>query len=198
MEDYRKYEDLECYLFRSGEVQSKFEQQRCLNAFDFFCIVSWKSNRVKPYIAEKLKTIDKDLEKAVRKVTSEIYGQEEKRGKLRYLVEDCEFGLPMSSAILTVLYPNEFTVYDTRVCKVLSDEGYKNYSKLRYDRKNFDKTWQEYEEYKRDVGKACPKELNLTLRDKDRYLWGKSFADQLKDDIEKGVPKKDIKRVDKA
>ena len=46
----------------------------------------------------------------------------------------------------------------------------------------FQSIWDGYIKYKADVRHNTPKEL--TLRDKDRYLWGKSFYEQLKYDVE--------------
>ena len=44
----------------------------------------------------------------------------------------------------------------------------------------------EYQAFKRAVEGAAPDELNL--RDKDRYLWGKSFCKQLMKDVENESP----------
>ena len=46
---------------------------------------------------------------------------------------------------------------------------------------NFEKLWTHYQEYKTRVIKLGPN--RLTLRDKDRYLYGKSNALQLENDI---------------
>lgn len=43
------------------------------------------------------------------------------------------FRLPMASAIATVLYPNDFTVYDIRVCEMLGDFHGLTYI-IKYDR----------------------------------------------------------------
>jgi hypothetical protein len=81
----------------------------------------------------------------------------------------------MASAILTVLYPTAFIVYDVRVCDVL-----RNFHNTQY-RTNFDVLWSEYQTYVEAVRKAVP-EID-DLRDKDRWLWGKSFWEQLNEDI---------------
>src|ERR1017187_1229205 len=81
------------------------------------------------------------------------------------------FFLPMASAILTVLYPDDFTIYDIRVCDSLGEF---------HDLANKTKPsaiWDGYVKFKKSViEKALP---NLSLRDKDRYLWGKSFKKDL-------------------
>jgi hypothetical protein len=78
-----------------------------------------------------------------------------------------KFRLATATAILTVLYPEEFTIYDERVVEELpqfKQLGHKSFS---------DAIWQQYRELKRAVEDCTPAEL--CLRDKDRFLWGKSF-----------------------
>jgi hypothetical protein len=174
--DYRQYYDRESYLFNT--VRRRFAEQGYLNAFDFFCIVIWKAERAKSRIAKKLLAKEENLEAAVRKLTTELAQQKTAKDRLRYLWETWQFYLPMASAILTVLYPDEFTVYDWRVCDEL--QGFHDLRNIG----DFESLWRGYEDFKRKVDESTPKELSL--RDKDRYLWGKSFERQLKSDIEKG------------
>ena len=49
--------------------------------------------------------------------------------------------------------------------------------------------WEGYLRYCESVARAAPE--GLSLRDKDRYLWGRSAAKQLKADIQAGFPKKE-------
>ena len=173
--DYKKYYYLEQYLFE--DVKDNFKKRGYLTADEFFCIIIWKANRSKTIIKKRLKRFDKDLNKVVRKITSELFNKENPKEKLRYLMFQCGFRLPMASAILTVLYPDEFTVYDVRVCDMLRD-----FHKLQ-NKTKFDKIWEGYEVFKKTVSNAVPEEANL--RDKDRCLWGKSFCEDLKEFIGK-------------
>ncbi len=173
--DYRQYYDLEPYLFNT--VRPRFAEQGYLDAFDFFCIVIWKANRAKSKIAKKLRAKEENLEAAVRKLTTELAQQKTAKDRLRYMLKEWGFRLPTASAILTVLYPEEFTVYDWRVGDELGFHDLGNLS-------NFEDLWPRYEEFKRKVEESTLTELSL--RDKDRYLWGKSFERQLKSDIAKG------------
>lgn len=50
--DYATYYDLEGYLF--SEVSGRFQRDRRLSAFDFFCVVIWKANRSKSKVARRL------------------------------------------------------------------------------------------------------------------------------------------------
>jgi hypothetical protein len=103
--------------------------------------------------------------------------------RLRILVEDWGFRLPMATAILTVLWPNDFTVYDVRVCDVL-----RGHHSLQ-NKTNFAKLWSGYLDFKKDVESNAPQ--TLSLRDKDRFLWGKSFRKQLNTDIKSLFSKDD-------
>jgi len=98
-----------------------------------------------------------------------------RRARLEALLVKWKFLLPMASAILTVLYPTEFTVYDVRVCEVLGDFRYLK------NRTQFDGVWEDYSAY---VARVRSEAAHLSLlRDKDRYLWGKSFAQGLRAEI---------------
>ena len=174
--NYLKLYWLESYLFNT--VQKVFLKNGKLNAFDFFCIVIWKANRAKSKIALKLLKKDqteKDLNKIVEDLTQSLYNAKDHRERLEILISKWGFRLPMASAILTVLYPKDFTVYDTRVCSILGKfDNIQNKSK-------FEDIWNGYCQFKKMVASKAPQAL--TLRNKDRYLWGQSFAQNLNKDI---------------
>lgn len=177
MNDDVKYYYLEKYIFE--EVRKKFLINKHIGAFDFFCIIIWKANRAKSKIALKLLLKykgEKELEEIVQILTRQINSETNKERRLKILVEEWKFRLPMASAILTVFYPDEYTIYDTRVCGILN-----NYNNLVYTSK-FDDLYKGYSQYIEDVRNFCKNSLNL--RDKDREIWGKSFKEQLKQDIE--------------
>src|SRR5450755_4494827 len=119
---YQQYYDLEGYLF--NVVSPRFEATHTLAAFDFFCIVIWKANRSKSRVTRRLMEHgagDVNLEYAVDSLIAAIVAEKDPRAKLSVLIEAWCFRLPIASAVLTVLYPNDFTVYDVRVCEVLKD-----------------------------------------------------------------------------
>src|SRR5205814_3432596 len=114
------YYDLESYLFET--VSRRFASEHTLSSFDFFCIVIWKANRAKSRIARRLLAHGHhDLETAVHALLGETAAAPSSKDKLRISMWDRGFLLPMASAILTVLYPDDFTVYDVRVCDLLRD-----------------------------------------------------------------------------
>lgn len=174
---YLQYYDLEKYLFK--EVTKRYSENNTLSAFDFFCIIIWKANRAKSKVAQRLLSHaggQTDLESAVSLLLNQIFNAKDNKARLSVLMETWGFRLPMATAILTVLYPDDFTVYDVRVCEVLND-----FSDVA-NKTNFNTIWERYTEYVASVKNAVTKELSL--RDKDRYLWGKSFSTQLQQDIQ--------------
>jgi hypothetical protein len=173
-----KFYNLENYAL--NDIREKFNNNGYLSAFDFFCIVIWKANRAKTKIAQRLLKFNHDLNKSVYDLTNQIYKAQDGKQKLKVLWS-YGFRLPMASAILTILYPDTFTVYDMRVCDTLCNfKGIDNITK-------FDNLWKNYQEYIRCVGEYEPRDLSL--RDKDRYLWGKSFHDQLISDLKNNFKK---------
>ncbi len=92
------------------------------------------------------------------------------------LIKDWGFALPMASAILAVCWPEEFAVDDYRVRDQI--EGFP-----KSNTGNFEKLWEGYQDYKARVSRLVP--TGLSLRDKDRYLYGRSNALQLEEDIQR-------------
>jgi hypothetical protein len=178
MVDPSRYYNLEGYLL--GEVRARFHTQGFLSAFDFFSIVIWKANRAKSHIARRLMKVDpgRKLDPIVRDLTSSLANADDERSRLQLLVVKWGFGLPMATAILAILWPNDFTVYDVRVCEQL-----KAFDEL-VNVTRFDRVWDGYVNYREAVRLATPNQQSL--RDKDRYLWAKSAAAQLERDIARG------------
>lgn len=162
--NYSKYYDLEKYLF--GEVRENYFKRGYLTAKEFFCIVIWKANRAKTKIKKKLLSYG-SIENVVKEISSQIFKTEDAREKLDLLLKNFTFGMPMASAILSVLYPDEFTVYDYRVRDQLGLSSV--YSS------------QKYFEYFLPKVQTEAKNCGLSLRDMDRELWGKSFFQDLKE-----------------
>ena len=182
--DYAKYHQLEDYLLR--EVAGQFRKNKKLSAFEFFSIVVWKANRSKSRVAARmLAKRPGGLQFAVTSLTIAIASAPTPKERLRILIEDWGLRLPMATAILTILYPDEFTIYDVRVCGSLG--GFHHLK----NPKKFETLWTQYLDFKAAVIAAVPHERRL--RSKDRYLWGKSFEQQLKEDIKSGFASDDDK-----
>jgi hypothetical protein len=182
--DYDQFYNLETYL--TDVVRPRFVAQGFLSALDLFCIIIWKANRAKSKVATNLlgtarSVLGKSnptLDEATEALTRGLTTLGSPKARMRYLWETWRLRLPMASAILTVLYPTDFTVYDTRVSSVLGK--FKHLGA----KQSFDALWQEYLAYKASVEAAAPS--GLTLREKDRYLWGRSFYEDLQRDLASG------------
>lgn len=179
-EDYLSYYNLESYLF--DDVRQRFYRDGKLDAFDLFSIIIWKANRSKSKLAQRLIKKCGDLEVAASTFTAELFNTRSPEARLLLAMKSWGFYLPMASSILSVLWPDDFTVYDIRVCKELVCEklgAFHSIGNLRPE-----KVWPKYCEYRDAVVKAVP--ADLLLRDKDRFLWGRSTAHQLVRDIQRG------------
>jgi hypothetical protein len=170
--------DLENYLF--NDVAERFYNTptgKEVTAFDFFCIVIWKANRSKLRIAKRLLLRGHDtLDAAVTQLIAEIRQAATDQERLQVMFEGWGFSLPMASALLTVFYPQQFTVYDARVCELLPEHAkLGNLSK-------FDKVWTGYEKFVAAVRDQVPDQPQL--RNKDRVLWAMSFRQQLEADLQ--------------
>ncbi|HVT19328.1 MAG TPA: hypothetical protein VHQ90_24505 [Thermoanaerobaculia bacterium] len=179
-EDYLCYYHLETYLFE--DVHRRFHEHGKLDAFDLFSIIIWKANRAKSKLARRLIAKSGSLEAAASEFTSALSKAESAEARLLLAMKNWGFYLPMASAILTVLWPEEFTVYDIRVCNGLND-----FHSLA--QATAEGVWLEYGRYVEAVRCAVPDALSL--RDKDRFLWGRSAAGQLRRDIARGFSRDD-------
>jgi hypothetical protein len=163
--NYLNYYNLEDYLFT--DVTNAFRDRGYLTPEEFFSIVIWKANRAKTSIKRKLAKRAGNLAAAVEDLTGRIYQAASDEERLRIFLDDFRIALPMASAILTVLYPDRFTVYDVRVRDQLNVQDFAG-------RKNQIELY--FKEYLPKVA-AIPEAK--ALRDKDRYLWGKSAYEDL-------------------
>lgn len=176
--DYLRYYHLESYLF--DEVRPRFLLQGQLDAFDLFSILVWKANRAKSYAARRMLKKCGDLEAAAAGLTRALYEAASPAQRFRIAVIDWGFRLPTATAVLSVLWPDEFTVYDVRVCDELGQ-----FHELKDA--NVERLWPGYCDYREAVRLGVPDQL--ILRDKDRVLWGRPAANQLVADIAAGFPR---------
>jgi hypothetical protein len=173
MTDYLKYYDLEHYLLE--EVGPRFRSSGAIEPIDLFMILIWKANRAKTKIRDKLKKqANGNFSDAVGQIAAALSKAEDRKERFGILMGDWGLRLPMASAILTILYPEDFTVYDRRVCDMLHFP-YKDWLFS-------EECWSEYESYKAAVCKNTPP--SLSLRDRDRFLWGQSFWEAAKRDAQ--------------
>lgn len=159
---YKKFYNLEEHIFQY--VGPRFRKTGVLSVEDFFCIVIWKANRAKTNIKKKLSK-KTTLSKSIKNIADDLFKAESLEKKLGIIIKKWGFGLPMATAILTVLYPEDFTIYDYRVRQQL---GLKDiYSVKKY-----------FKEFL-PIVKKYAKSKGETLREIDKELWGKSFYEDL-------------------
>ena len=174
--DYCRYYDLETYLF--DDVSKRFHDRGSIGAFDFFSIIIWKANRAKSVTAKRLHkcaTLDETLDALCHRLTAEVFRASSPEARFMVLVRPpWRFALPIASAILTVLYPDDFTIYDFRVCAELGD--FSNLTNIA----DPDHLWRGYNKFVQAVRKSS---TEICLRNKDRFLIGRSLAKQLNSDI---------------
>ncbi len=172
--DYLKFYDLEHYLFT--EVGGRFRRSGTLSSADFYMIIIWKANRAKSRIRNRLSKHEGGFAGAVEALIAALRNADGPAERMEILMKTWRFRLPMATAILTVLYPHEFTVYDMRVCEQLGAfEGLG-------DRQFSETLWDDYCSYMAVVSRAAPS--GLSLRDKDRFLWARSFYEGVMKDLE--------------
>jgi hypothetical protein len=175
MTHYLKYYYLEKYLFE--EVRTRFQRKGELAPLDLFLILNWKSPRAKNKNKDKLKNnAGGSFKTAAKRIAASLRQANSPADRLKLLMKEWSLHLPTATAILTVLYPEEFTMYDVRVCGQLRVHAVRE----SYSEKHWDHTWESYLKFKRTVIRKAP--ANLSLRDKDRYFWGKSFYHDAKRD----------------
>jgi hypothetical protein len=174
--DYLKFYDDEHYLL--AEVGPRFRDAGIIDAADFYMILIWKANRAKTYHLKRLKSLvhGGTFQDAVNQIAASVKKSATGRERLRVLMADWWFSLPTASAILTILYPEEFTVYDYRVHDELGLNKDLSQRAFSYA------LWSEYEDFIRKVQEATP--ARLSLRDKDRFLIGRSIRNEVEADCQ--------------
>jgi len=167
--------DLERYLFES--VSPRFRRDGTLNARGFFAIIVWKSNRTKTKIAKGLRHAGTMPEELLHRVSAEG----DRLRQVQILTSVKGIGLPMASAILTVCYPDEFTVLDYRAWKTLRQMSVPG---LPAGKPTSARAYLQYCEACRQLAKR----VGVSLRDLDRALSAKSWEEDLINLIEREVP----------
>jgi len=171
IKDYRKYYWVDDH-FLEREVRSAFVQNHFLTAEQFFEIVFWKSRRPAKRIRAGLS------DKAVKDLTSAIYIEKDLDAKLDILLDKDGIDIAMASAILTVLYPDVFSIYDYRVREQLNKRIPDEREQIRklitvLNRKEKKRLYWKYVSL---VKSTYP---DYSLRDCDRALWGESWYKDL-------------------
>ncbi len=214
IKDYLKYYWLE-KEYLEKEVYSDFHTKGYLTPEQFFAIIEWKNQK---FGKTKISLTDKEI----GELTDDIFNATSRKERLQILLENDKghirgIRLATASAILTILYPMEFTVYDIRVRKQLVKLSKNRKPPLWeevevWNKKEKKKEWvplditsnadagvKKYlEDYLPAVRKVAEENGKLELRDCDRALWAKDWYEDLQnfigsvDKSGRKKPRKDI------
>lgn len=97
-----------------------------------------------------------------------------------------KFRLPMASAILTALHPDDFIVYDYRVCEQLQQLRVGEFQSLG-DKTSLATVWDAHRDFIQAVKTVQARHGIASLRDADHWLAGKPMAEQLEAGIKRRV-----------
>ncbi len=184
MKEYLKYYWLETEYLE--EVRLNFLQRGYLTAKELCTIVAWKNPKF------GIRKLSRELltDVGAEKLTRSISGASTREERLHVLLytEDTKtkrkgIKLATASAILTILYPEEYTVYDIRVRKQLRSFGI--WSENPDDITDKGNVVELYFSRYLDVLLNLAKENDMTLRDLDRALWAKDWNEDLESFLEK-------------
>jgi hypothetical protein len=159
------------------QLQQTFADTGQMHPEALYLILDWKASRARNKHLHRLATrCGGSFSDAVRKLSAELHAAADPRRRLAVLMSEWGFLLPTASAILAVLYPEAFTIYDRRVCEMLDDfHGLANASKCS------DEVWEQYMRFTDAVRASSPP--GLGLRDCDRWLWGQSKRRDLQKEL---------------
>lgn len=163
-------------------LKQKFADTGQLHPEALYLILDWKAARARTRHLIRLAQLAGNFDKAAREIASDLHAAATPEQRLGVLMTKPKWGflLPTASAILTVLYPDTFTVYDRRVCQVLGD--FERLINMMWSVE----LWREYQRFVMAVRAgairaAAPTECSL--RDCDRWLWGMDKRKTMLDDL---------------
>jgi len=159
IEQYKKQYSTEYVLFEELGPQAK--KNGFLTQEEFLKICLWKTPRAKKkYLDNTKETIEKTTKKAFAE-TNEIK-------KIQTLCKLNGVGIPVASAILTVINPKKYGVIDIRCIQTLKENGYEK----EFPNKSIsEKRWKRYVEILNELSKnfnCKPREVEMAIFAKNR------------------------------
>lgn len=156
-------------------IAQSFADTGTLDPMAFYLILDWKAPRARTRHRSRLARIGGSFNAAVNQIAADLRGATGPEQQLGLLLTKWGFRLPTASAILTVLYPEKFTIYDIRVCDALY--AFRQLSGMKWS----PTAWEEYRRFIGAVRRAAPQ--GLSLRDCDRWLWGRDKQETLRNEL---------------
>jgi hypothetical protein len=157
----------EAHLFR--KVNGNFRKNCCLTAEEFFAVIIWKSNRSKTRIRDGILRSGK----SIPQITQGMHLAAGSERKMEALLAIDGVGIPIASAVLTVCYPDEFTVVDYRARAAIAALWPAKTKSIAPDPTQYVKGYLRYVAICREIAN----EQGMCLRDIDRALWGYDFCE---------------------
>jgi hypothetical protein len=152
------------------KVSKLYQKRGYLKWEEFYNIGLWKTRRQRNRYESKFN------KKNVESITKKAISIDEEEKKIRFLMELEGVGVPVGSAILTVIYPVQYCVIDYRAWRALKwylkdivFYSYENYSEFldSYDSRT---SVESYLTYLKEVRKIAEK-LSMTPRKIEMALW---------------------------
>lgn len=167
------YANVETNLF--PKVRARFAIDGTLEPIDLMAILVWKANRAKNMHIKRVGGPEAFCQNAP-KLGAALFNAKGNSERLKVaLGEPWRFRLPTATALLTVLFPDDFTIYDVRVCEFIP--GFDGLANRRYS----EELYVRYTQFKEAVRSAAP--CAQTLREADQYLWGLSWIRNTEDTL---------------
>jgi len=144
--------DVEKYLFEV--VGPRTKKVGYMTFDDFYKICIWKSVRQKQrYIKNKTK---------IKAITKEAFSKQDEKEKIKILCDKLEgVGIPTASAILTVVFPEQYAMIDVRCISIIREK-----LKIEINKYISVNTWLEYLKVMRKISKKnkiTPRELDMAF-----------------------------------
>jgi hypothetical protein len=93
---YRKYYNLESYLF--NEVSVRFKKCHVLEPLDLYFVLVWKANRSKNQTRDRLASLGGSFRKAAQSIARNLYEAKTPKERLRVLMQNWGFRLATGTA----------------------------------------------------------------------------------------------------
>lgn len=152
--DFKKYiqlYSLEDHLFNI--VGPQIKKRGYMTFDDFYKIAMWKSARQKPkYLQNK---------SSVESISKEAFSLSDESERMENLCSLKGVGIPTASAILTIVYPDNYAVIDVRCIEMLQELGYSIKKTITLN------NWLKY----LDIVRKIAKENSITAREVDKALF---------------------------
>jgi hypothetical protein len=159
------------------KIAQKAEAGQPLNEQDVLVILKWKTNRL---LASYSKTVTRGTMKEINKAIADASKPTCEIAALNTLVNSNIHGikLAVATAILTVCYPDKFTIIDARVLELLDlfPSRLPKNKRTEYDTSHWTPPDYIYEFLPKV--RECSERWGCSLRNADRALWGLSISKQ--------------------